>query len=129
MKIKIDGLPDSRVSRILRSIINSRDRFFEYLRFLLADDSDKEPVGTETDDDRGEPAGEGASGWDASTPIFEQLLLAASRFPRRLKAIDDVIKQLRSGDEKDTAGRVIPQAFLEFWEAFSQLVPQQQRRI
>ena len=30
MKVEIDGLPETRVSRILRSIINSRDRFFEY---------------------------------------------------------------------------------------------------
>lgn len=63
MKVEIEGLPQSRVSRILRSIINSRDRFFEYLRFLLADDLDKEPIGTEPGDNRGDGNGEGqASG-------------------------------------------------------------------
>lgn len=126
MKIRIDGLPATRVSRILRSIINSRERFFEYLRFLLADDGEKEPIGTEPDNDRGSSNGEAASIWDTSSPIFEQLLLAASRFPRRLKAIDDVIEQLRKED--DDSSRVVPHEFLTFWEAFKQVVPQQVRR-
>lgn len=127
MKVQIDGLPETRVSRILRSIINSRDRFFEYLRFLLADDADKEPVGTEPDE-RGKSNGETASIWDISSPIFEQLLLSASRSPRRLKAIDDVIEQLRKEDDEDPSRQVVPQEFLEFWEAFKQIVPQQTRR-
>ncbi len=44
-EVDVVGIPDSRVSSILKGIINSRDRFFEYLRFLLADDSEKEEVG------------------------------------------------------------------------------------
>ena len=126
-KVAIVGLPETRVSRILRSIINSRDRFFEYLRFLLADDADKEQVGTEPDK-RGKSNDETASIWDTSSPIFEHLLLSASRSPRRLKAIDDVIEQLRKEDEEDPTRRVVPQEFLEFWEAFKQIVPQQTRR-
>jgi len=128
MKVEIEGLPESRVSCILRSIINSRDRFFEYLRFLLADDLNKESVGTEPDNDRSNPKGDDASIWDMSTPIFEQLLLAASRSPSRLKAIDDVIQQLRKEEGEDSTSNVIPHEFLEFWEAFKQIVPQQRRR-
>lgn len=128
MKVEIKGLPETRVSRILRSIINSRDRFFEYLCFLLSDDTEKEPIGTEPDDDGGGSNGENGSIWDTSSPIFEQLLLAASRSPLRLKAIDDVIEQLRKEDDEDSSLRVIPQEFMEFWEAFKQIVPQQARR-
>ena len=128
IKVEIEGLPVSRVSRILRSIINSRDRFFEYLRFLLADDLAKEPVGTEPGEDGGDSNGEVGSIWDISTPIFEQLLLASSRSPRRLKAIDDVIQQLRKEEGEDSTSDVIPHEFLEFWEAFKQIVPQQPMR-
>ncbi|MCX7420946.1 MAG: phospholipase D family protein [Planctomycetia bacterium] len=128
IKVEIEGLPNSRVSRILRSIINSRDRFFEYLRFLLADDLAKEPVGTEPGEDGGDSNGEVGSIWDISTPIFEQLLLASSRSPRRLKAIDDVIQQLRKEEGEDSTSDVIPHEFLEFWEAFKQIVPQQPMR-
>ncbi|QDT95277.1 phospholipase D family protein [Gimesia aquarii] len=128
MKVEIEGLPESRISRILRSIINSRDRFFEYLRFLLEDDLNKESVGTEPDDDRSDPKGDDVSIWDMSTPIFEQLLLAASRSPRRLKSIDDVIQQLRKEEGEDSTSNVIPHEFLDFWEAFKEIVPQQRRR-
>lgn len=128
IKVEIEGLPETRVSRILRSIINSRDRFFEYLRFLLAEDLNKEPVGAEAIDNGGNGNGDGASIWDMSTPIFEQLLLAASRSPQRLKAIDDVIQQLRKEEGDNSTSNVIPHEFLEFWEAFKQIVPQQVRR-
>lgn len=128
MKVEIDGLPATRVSRILRSIINSRDRFFEYLRFLLADDAEKEPIVTDPDNSRGDAGGEAASVWDTTTPIFEPLLLAASRSPGRLKAIDDVIEQLRKEEDKEAGTSVVPQEFLEFWEAFKQIVPKPTRR-
>ena len=63
-----------------------------------------------------------------STPIFEQLLLAASRSPRRLKAIDDVIQELRKEDGEDSPQNVVPHEFLDFWEAFKEVVPQQARK-
>ena len=127
MKVQID-LPETRVSRILRSIINSRDRFFEYLRFLLADDLQKEANGTVPDDDnRGDGDGESSDIWDMSTPIFEQLLLAASRSPQRLKAIDDVIQQLRKEDGEPSDSNIVPHEFLEFWEVFKQIAPQSKR--
>jgi HKD family nuclease len=128
MKVEIDNLPETRVSRILRSIINSRDRFFEYLRFLLADDAQKEPIGTEPDDDRSPSDGENASIWDTSSTIFERLLLTASRSPHRLRAIDDVIEQLRKEETDNATSRVVPQEFVDFWEAFKQIVPQHARR-
>lgn len=129
MKVEIDGLPESRVSRILRSIINSRDRFFEYLRFLLADDLQKEAIGSESDDDnQSDGDGESSVIWDLSTPIFEQLLLTASRSPQRLKAIDDVIEQLRKEDGEQSDSNIVPHEFLEFWDAFKQIVPQPKRR-
>ena len=126
-KIEIDGLPETRVSKILRSIINSRDRFFEYLRFLLTDDLSKEIVGTLSDDTGRAEHGEGGEIWGTSKPIFEQLLLSASRSPHRLKAIDDVIQQLRK-EEGDEPEGIVPNEFIEFWEAFKEIVPQQKRR-
>lgn len=111
MKVDIKGIPESRVSRILKSIINSRGRFFEYLRFLLADDLNKDPVGTDSGDVGGISTSEGDSAWDASIPIFEKLLLAASRSPRRLQAIDDVIQQLRKEEGEESDSNVIPHEF------------------
>jgi hypothetical protein len=122
MKIEIDGMPTSRVSRIMRSIINDSDRFFEYLRFLLADDFDKNDNSGSAN--KGETNGDDAQIWDVQAPIFEQLLISASRRPGRLKEIDDVIRQLTQDreDEKE----VVPPEFVSFWNAFRQMVPQPQ---
>ncbi len=128
MKIEIAGLPETRVGSILRSIINSRDRFFEYLRFLLTDDENKEPAGADRGTKNGDGTGEDANIWDLSTPIFEQLLLAASRCPSQLQAINDVIQQLCEEGEKGQKSSIIPDEFKKFWEAFRQMVPEPQRR-
>jgi len=127
LKVNIDGIPESRVGCILRSVINSRDKFFEYLRFILADDLEKEPIGSESIDDHSHTVGEASNIWEMSTPIFEQLLLSASRSPLRLKSIDDAIQLLRKEESADT-DRIIPNEFLEFWEAFKKIVPQQSRK-
>ena len=108
VKIDIAGLPPTRIGRILRSIIDNRDRFFDYLRFLLTDDLEKEMIGTEPID-RGCSQSEGSSVWDTTSPIYEQLLVAASRYPNRLKAIDSVIEQIRSDDS--TTENIIPKSF------------------
>ncbi len=129
MKIVIQDLPESRVSRILRSIIDSRDRFFEYLRFLLADDGNKGEIGTKDIVSSGEGEANSREIWDMDMPIFEQLLLAASRSPSQLLAIDDVIQKLREEEEEEEVDkRVIPHEFLEFWDAFKEIVPQSNRR-
>lgn len=119
VKIDIAGLPPTRIGRILRSIIDNRDRFFDYLRFLLTDEHEKEMIGTEPID-RNNSRSEGSSVWDTTSPIYEQLLVAASRNPNRLKAIDSVIEQIRSDDS--TTDSIIPREFLEFWESFKQII-------
>jgi hypothetical protein len=125
VKIDIAGLPPTRIGRILRSIIDNRDRFFDYLRFLLTDDLEKEMMGTEPID-RGSSPSEGSSVWDTTSPIYEQLLVAASRYPNRLKAIDSIIEQIRSDDS--TTDNIIPQEFLDFWESFKEIVATTNRK-
>ena len=128
-------MPSSLKSRLLecRSLVLARFygasstvviAFLNTFGFLLSDDHDKDPVGTETKE-RKSGDGDGTDIWDTSTPIFEQLLLSASRSPQRLKAIDDVIEKLLEDD--DDCRNIVPQEFLEFWEAFKQIVPRQKR--
>jgi hypothetical protein len=125
VKIDIAGLPPTRIGRILRSIIDNRDRFFDYLRFLLTDDLEKEMIGTEPID-RGSSQSERSSVWDTTSPIYEQLLVAASRYPNRLKAIDSIIEQIRNDDS--TTDNIIPQEFLDFWESFKEIVATTNRK-
>jgi hypothetical protein len=120
MKIDIAGMPTSRISQIIKGIISDRDKFFEYLRFLLADAFDKEAMDDGNAGSKG--SADDASGlWDVKSPIFEQLLITASRRPGRLKEIDGIIQQLMEGVEHDD-NRVVPQEFLTLWEAFRGMI-------
>jgi hypothetical protein len=124
MKIEVLGIPETRVSTILKAIISDRDKFYEYLRFLLADEFDKGDG--DGGDDRGTRTGNKEQGdgfLSLNATFFEQLLVTASRRPGRLKEINDVIDQLLEkgeGDQKE----IVPQEFLTFWRAFRQMVPQ-----
>ena len=121
LKIDIQDLPEDRLENILKKIIDSQDKFFEYLRFLLAEDITKEDL-LSTGEDTQIHHGDGSEGdWHVNLPIYEQLLVAASRSPRKLKDIDDAIQKLTSGDK--TSPPVIPDAFLSFWGAFRALIP------
>ncbi len=114
--IPVEGMPDGRLDSIFKSIINSREKFLAYLRFLLTDEPSKEIVD-----------GDGNGNSDGPTlrrglemPIFEQLLITASRNPRRLIEVDRVITSLR--DAKGES--VVPNEFLSLWEGFKAAIPQ-----
>jgi len=132
VRIEIENLPADRLENILRKIIDSSDKFFEYLRFLLADEVTKEDLlATGQDDGSQESHPEGGEGWQANLPIYEQLLVVASRDPRRLAEVDEIIRHLSTTDkeEEDLGGKpIIPDAFLSFWEAFRDLIPEKDRK-
>ncbi len=117
--IEIAGIPDSRLDNIFKSIIDSRDKFFAYLRFLLTDELSKEDLEDDPPPRTKKRKGEGG-GWDFDRPIFEQLLVTASRNPRRLLEVDRVISSLHESNGKS----VIPADFLSLWEVFKAAVPQ-----
>jgi hypothetical protein len=120
LRIDIDGLPQDRLENILRKIIDSSDKFFDYLRFLLADEINKEDllaaVSAGVPPPHSTDIGEG---WHFHLPIYEQLLVVASRSPWKLAEVDEIIRHLTTGDSKT----VIPETFLSFWDSFRSLIP------
>lgn len=117
VRIEVDGIPSTRLDNIFKSIINSRDKFFTYLRFLLTDELSKEDLDTPPPKSGKHPAS--GAGWDLDMPIFEQLLVTASRNPQRLREVDRVIASLREADGEG----VIPTEFLSLWEVFKAAIP------
>jgi hypothetical protein len=116
LRIEIDDLPPSRLSNIFKTIVNSREKFFEYLRFLLADVVTKEDLmGKERNDNGGKDSSQQNAEWSFDIPIFEQLLGIASRQPRRLAEVDRVIANLSDTKENQS---VVPDEFIQFWEVF-----------
>lgn len=80
VRIDVAGMPDSRLDNIFKSIIDSRDKFFAYHRFLLTDELSKEDLEDEPANKGPGPKRDGTS-WEFDMPIFEQLLVTASRNP------------------------------------------------
>lgn len=120
IRIDIEGLPEGRLENILRKIIDSSDKFFDYLRFLLADEIKKEDLLEAVIS--GVPpqhSSDMAEGWHFHLPIYEQLLVTASRSPGKLADVDEIIRHLASGDSET----VVPEEFLSFWEAFRSSIP------
>ena len=125
VRIEITGLPTDRLDNILRKIIDSRDKFFDYLRFLLADEVHKEDLlagATPTPDLQTGDNGDRHE----KLPILEQLLITASRSPRKLRDINDLIEHLSSQPDRGTDPSVIPPDFIAFWDAFRSLIPPKQ---
>jgi hypothetical protein len=118
VRIEVAGIPTSRLDNIFKSIIDSRDKFFAYLKFLLTDELTKADIEDQPLTGKKKNTDE-SHGWDFDMPIFEQLLVTASRNPRRLWEVDRVIASLCDGDGK----KVVPQDFLSLWEIFKVAVP------
>lgn len=123
LKTPLAGMPENRFDNLLAKLIDSSQKFFEYLQFLISEDISKEDLLA---------MGEIDSLPESNTcdtihpyrysqlPLFEQLLVAVSRDPRRLIAVDEVIKGLQESSEK---ADIIPTEFLDFWQTFRPFIP------
>lgn len=125
--IKIDiEFSDFRMNKILKSILNNRNRLMKYLSYLLTKDQ-IEPLFSLEDT-------EGDHTWNLPEkrqaneqfPIFEKLLIAASRDTASLKQSIDVVEAL--GEEKDEAGEVIVSPnFKKLLSTFKEVLPNEAR--
>lgn len=125
VKLAIE-LPESRKRRIIRNLIDSQSKFFKYLQFLLAENpyDGEATFGNENSERFSMPAaGDSPYLFYSGQPIFEQLLIAASRQPAKLRSIDKLIRRILEESHEKTDGQepIIPEAFLSFWEVFKKV--------
>jgi hypothetical protein len=119
MKIQINDLPESRNSKIFKDIISTPINFFKYIQFLLSDNHWDEDV-----DFGGEGQQINKGGLDAGayifqeTPVYENMLKAASRHPEKLKEIKSIMDRIN--EEEDSANGIIPTDFKKLWSVFEQ---------
>ena len=109
LNVPLDGMPDDRQDRLIRSLLTDQNAVLRYLRLLLADT----PLALLS-----------AEGWQTSMQVaagerrgvlnsaelFESLVRALAKQPERLPAIARVIDSLR-----DTPAR-LPEELLTIWE-------------
>ncbi|MBN1566821.1 MAG: phospholipase D family protein [Acidobacteria bacterium] len=123
----LDGMPASRLDSIFKSIVSNKEKFLEYLAFLLAGEVSKSDFSHDKSDRKHASYGRDDDFiWNTELPIFERLVAIASRDPMRLKAIDNLIDRLKAQDFADEP--LMPPNFLDFWEVFRPLVPSTERK-
>ena len=108
--LNIEG-GDIRAQYILKSMVDTEEKILNYVRLLLQVKPDKNywlsfgEVGSSSN----------ASDFIFSdSPIFEQLLLASSRYPQLLKRINDLLRRLKE------SGIEIPDSFNRLWVHFEE---------
>ena len=122
--VRVRGMPTERLSAIRRKIVDSREKFFAYLRFLIAPEIRKEDllVRLENEEQLESGSHESSSGWHADLPVFEEMLVAASRSPHKIKKANRVIQELIRQQAKDRSGEsVVPPDFADFWAVFQEI--------
>lgn len=98
IKVPTLNLPKDRDDEIFRSIVNTKEKFYGYLSYLLCDDPAEYAL------ERGRAAADAASGkgQEAATAqplrIYEQLLRLAASQPDRLRQLDDVMRIVKGKD-------------------------------
>lgn len=127
-KMKIQ-LPKSRLGKILSAIIDSREKFLKYITYLLLGDEASFLVSESEYQEINERANSTVltKYTIPGIPIYENMLIAASRTPQKLKSIDELIRHLKKEDT-ESSKKILTPEFENFWKVFRGLVPNEKRR-
>ena len=109
LRVPVEGMPPDRIHQVLRTLIDSPEKFLRFLRALLG--------GLDGMMDLTRGGGDGGSEWGAglsTETLLEDLMRAASRDPKRLMPVRRLIDDLR----KTADGRkIVPDNLLAVWSA------------
>jgi hypothetical protein len=111
-------LPQSRLQKIFSTIIDSDEKFLKYLTFLLTGD-DNEVIHKSPDGEKEKIAGDEPKNNHHITgiPLFEKLMVAASRHPKRLDDVNYLVEKLWEEEMPDEKNP-LRLDFEKLWEAF-----------
>lgn len=107
--------PEEREDIIFNELINSKIKFFQYLQFILNPDQFSDGLNISQYSDSEKTESELLQNiLGTNNSIYESLMLAASRSPRKLKEIDGIINRLQKMNSE------VVSDFLPIWEVFKE---------
>lgn len=110
------GMPENRMMHVLRSLIDSPERFMRFLRALLGGlDSLVDWAGREGNGSEPFAWGAGLGG----ESLLEDLMRIAARQPARLEPVRRLVEDLRATEE---GRRIVPDDLLAVWDAVNEAV-------
>ena len=117
LKLPVTGMPEGRVAHVLRALIDSPERFMQFLRALLGG---LEGLADWATSGNGGWEGQWMTGLGGET-LLEDLLRVASRDPQRLDPVRRLIEDLRTTPE----GReIVPDNFHAIWMLVDEVITQ-----
>ena len=115
LNLPIEGLPAERDTLILQNIVSNEKQFMRYLLFLLAEGDESFIINDRIVKHNAENMNFGTKS-NFQFPLFEELVRAYSRNPKKIERISKLVKDLDS--KKDVPQKLLPEGFLQMWETF-----------
>ena len=111
LRLPASGIPEDRLHQVLRTLIDSPEKFLRFLRALLG--------GLDGMVDWAKDGGDGSEGgaWGegfAGETLLEDLVHAAARDPERLRPVRRLIDDLRKTEE---GRKIVPDDLFAVWSA------------
>ena len=121
LRLPAEGMPEDRIHQILRTLLDSPEKFLRFLRALLG--GLDAVLGVEKDAGEGSGAGDWGVGGGGET-LLDNLVRTASRDPDRLDPVRRLIDDLRKTDE----GRcIVPDELFAIWMAVEEALAPEPR--
>ena len=120
LRLPAEGMPEDRIHQILRTLLDSPEKFLRFLRALLG--GLDAVLGWAKD--AGEGNGTGDWGVGGGETLLDDLVRTASRDPDRLKPVRRLIDDLRKTDE---GRRIVPDELFAIWMAVEEALAPEPR--
>ena len=113
LNAELEGAPEDRAEAVLREVLKDKSSVLRFLLFLLADGSAQEAAGLLLGAGNGaDSAGKGVD-HPLGMPLFESLMRALVRDPKRLDQVETIVRDVSRTPE---GAALIPDGFLEIWD-------------
>ena len=113
------SIPEERQGKIMSEILDSEEKLLRYLMFCLDAKMDKEQQKIGKELPKHVLNGNEDAPWRLySIPIYERLLLAASRNTATLRDVRDNVERLRKAKDKE-GNPLLSKEFLNMWNLFA----------
>lgn len=112
--LALEGAPEGRRDRIVRSLLSDKDKVMRLILFLLAEgDVDEQQTSFTVGQLLGSGGANGAAARSSEIPLFEELVRALWSNPEALDRIESMLSILRKTEE---GARLVPEELNEIWE-------------
>lgn len=118
--MEADLFDELRLKKIFTAIIDSKEKFLRYLIFLLTGEGNEVIAESllEGDENKISKKQNADNAWTIpGIPVFEKLLLVASRLPDKLSSINELIERLKE-EQLEKEEPIITREFESFWAVF-----------